>query len=212
MNKFLMPAIGAVLAITVGNANATVIDFENLPSGSCVGLGSGVTSGGFSFVGVGGTASFYQCNPGVLQNNTSRALLDNQSTSSWGMFLTGGGVFDLNSFDGGTATQDFNSSVPGSRNSSGVSITGFISGGGTVTQDFFWDGVNFDNFLLPSTFSNLTQANFVALDNDGGRAQFMVDNIVVNEQFSSSSPVPAPGALALLGFGLIGLGLRRRTA
>lgn len=100
------------------------------------------------------------------------------------------------------------------RNGLEVTLEGLMGGQVTVSKtitvgitnplaahwfDFDW---NIDELRITSSGGSKASSD---LDGDG--TQFVLDNFTFNEQRTS---VPEPGALALLGIGLAGLGLTRR--
>lgn len=200
-----LAASGTVLSAP---ASAEIITFSNLPSGNCAFIGSTVTSGSFTFD---ANDSFFVCNPGVIQNNTTPALIDANATSIITMSLTGGGTFDLNSFFAGGRTNGFQTSVPSPyQGSLGLTVEGFFVGGGSVSSTFLFTGTNWEEFFLPSTFADLTSATFTAFGNTQV-PEFLIDDITVNGDFQNSVvPEPSTWAMMLLGFGAVGFSMRRR--
>jgi len=85
-----------------------------------------------------------------------------------------------------------------------IDFTGWLTGGGTVTQSFTTDADSnagtFETFVFDSSFENLTLLYWT-----GNPADVVAyDNIVID-------PVPEPTTLLLLGSGLIGLaGFRKK--
>lgn len=87
-----------------------------------------------------------------------------------------------------------------------LQVEGNISGGGIVSFIGDFDGLNdgagvgidFQTFVLPSTFTNLSSVTFRGLTTSGdpGAALFSVDNLAV-------AAVPIPSALLLFTSGLL---------
>jgi hypothetical protein len=204
--------LAVVLATFSSTPYAATVDFQGLAHGDCaVYGGSGVTSGGYDFAGNPAAPDFFGCSAGFLAENTSNALLNANSLSIITMTKNGGGAFSLNSFDAGNRTQPTMYGV-----ATGIDVLGYLSGGGTINQQFSFNGDSFDTFTLSVEFANLTSVVFTALgapfSNPSAATvgpEFLIDNIVVNP-----SPVPAPPAfiLMLTGLGLLGLTKRLRKA
>ena len=125
------------------------------------------------------------------------------------MAPTGGGVFSLTAIDVGEPLND--ASFP---NATTFRVVGNLFGGGTVTALFSIDGLfdgaggimDFQTFLLPATFINLTSVVFDGLLATGGPGGIGLDNIVVNQ----TEAVPEPASLLLISIGLGALAARRR--
>lgn len=210
MNKFKLSALSGALILS-GAVNASTVDFQDVTSGNCASSGNLVTSGGFNFTGNPIDPNLFICNADVIQSNTSAALIDANSLSIITMQAVNGGTFSLQSFFAGSRTQDFDTaSVSTSFGlATGVEVTGTLENGNTVSTVFDFDYLNWDQFALTSSFDNLLSVTFTALG--GSKAEFLIDDIVVNETFVSSVPVPA--AVWLFGSGLVALvGLGRRKS
>lgn len=193
MSKRLSGVLCAVLTLLSFNVHAVTIDFESLEQ-----AGTGQPIHGSSYMEDDFTITVAS---GNLHTNALGNPLYIDSTA---MF------FGLQGVDG-TLTADLGSAfslssidlrkvnlIPGP--TSTLTFTGFLLGGGTVTQDFTLSGnTSFNTFNFDSRFDNLTK---VVWRNSDPFHEF--DNIVV-------STVPVPAAVWLFGSGLLGLiGLSRR--
>lgn len=198
---------GLLLALSSIGAQASTVTFQDLSFGSCAWYGSsGVTSGGYSFTGNTADAHLFGCSAGLIAGNTSNALINANAHSIITMSQVGGGVFSLTSFEAGNrydAPYYYGTST-------GLDVVGYLNGGGTVSQQFAFNGNAFDLFTLGSGFSNLDYVVFTAIGNGGSNGasgpEFVIDNIVVNETVA----VPEPASLALLALGLFGFAAARR--
>ena len=82
--------------------HATVVEFESLPAGSCAGLGtSPLTLNGFTFT-INNANRWFQCNPGVIAQNTSKAIVSANDILDWTLTDAGSGTFSLQGFDAGS--------------------------------------------------------------------------------------------------------------
>ena len=184
------------------SSEAAIIDFDSLEvaNSNFNFIGSGIYSeDGFSIT---GTPMYY-----------NGQFNDNYYAGSAGLYLQGAGavttlqhsasnVFSIDSIglsffrDGGTSPL--------------VTFTGYLSGGGTVTQSFQPLSFGFADFFFDSGFTNLTSLSWNQGPNGGNGHQF--DNIVLfDSTVSIASTVPIPAAVWLFGSGLLGLaGMTRR--
>jgi hypothetical protein len=204
-------ACGAA-ALACTTAHAGLIDFQDLPSGSCAYLGAGVVqSGGFAFSGNPADSRLFTCEAGVLQQNATPALINANQRSVLTMAPAAGGLFSLDSFFAGGRTEDFDLQQPVTAYgvAEGIEVRGNLAGGGTVLTTFTLDTVapyDWQQFFLPGEFTGLTSVVFTALGRNN--PEFLIDDIAVSTRVAA---VPEPGTAALLGIAaLFGGGLRRR--
>lgn len=190
-----------------GAMGASTVDFQDVSSGNCAFHGSTLTSQGFSFAGNPVDANLFVCNAGVLQHNTSAALINANSQSILTMTQVGGGAFSLESFFAGGRTAERNPDGPVSfyTPANGLEVLGNLAGGGTVSFTVALDDVapyEWKQFVLPGTFINLSSVVFTALG-QGSTPEFLIDDISVNS-------VPEPATVGLLMIGALGVTYGRR--
>lgn len=193
------------LLIGAGQADAVVIDFESVPTGDCLNIGTSLTTQGFTFTTP--SSNFFTCDGtrSSLASNGTTTLGSEAFPAQATMTQVGGGAFALLSLDLGELRT---STGPGNQ----VRIDGVVFGGGSVSTLYSLDGINdgaggladFETFILQAGFGSLSEVTFTGLHPGGGApARFLVDNIVA---------VPEPSTMLLLGAGIVGLGVRRRRA
>lgn len=220
-------AFGLVLAVGIGPARAITFDVLVSDGGTgglpgvispCFGSNSSCTphldAEGFRFTSTNDgindhahvvTAPFTWSDFGQAQSYPSNGTpYIGVDASNISMTSIDGGLFSLLQFD---AAESFYNNEVLVDFSQELLVTGFLSGGGTVSSLFTFDGVNdatgpnvdFQTFYLPSSFTNLSSVTF------SGRT-FSLDNIEVSR---TTSRVPEPTSAILLAIGMAGLATRR---
>lgn len=215
MRAFNAGCLAAGLACVSTVAGAAVVDFEDIvfPPGNPI--ATSTTSGGFLFTSNHLHLFSVPNSPGFAGNGT-------QFLGHEGGFLgapitmapVAGGTFSLSGFDGAeTFVGNIEPTFP---NATAINVTGNLSGGGTVSVSFQLDGIldgaggvaDFQNFVLPGTFTNLTSVIFSGSITGGStNAGLMFDNLKIE---LGGADVPSPAPLALLGLAAAGLGIPRR--
>ena len=213
MNKTLTTLAATVMLLASGAAQADVITFEGIaptngftqvstPNSIVEGdarLTVSVLNGIVLSDGAAGANS-------LAQNGTDYYF--DQESGAFEIDTVSGDSFDLVSFDfadafaGGDPLQ--------------VALTATYFGGGTFSETLTLSSAFFVTQTLSSNYLGLASVMF---DNIAPSMFPAFDNIVLNIDDGAPPPpppppgVPSPGALALLGFGIVGLRtMKRRTA
>lgn len=190
--------VGALLLGSAMTSQAAVIDFDGLVGASGNGtVISTVVDGGFTFSSPHAHIinSPSTCSTSCADNG-SAVWLGGDTTS---ISMTGN-AFTLNSFEAAEAFGNINTPTL-------LTLVGTFVDTMTISQTFNFDGVfdgtgplnDFETFTLSSAWTNLTSLTFSA------NGYFGLDNVEVN-----ASSVPEPSSIALIGLGLIGLGVSRK--
>ncbi|WP_420474692.1 hypothetical protein [Noviherbaspirillum sp. ST9] len=199
MKNFLC---GFFFLICYTYAHSSTIDFEDQVGGNCESYGDGgLVSTAFYFTGNPDDPGLFICNPYVVAANYSKALLNANALSILTMRQNGGDTFWLSAFQAANRDQP----ELGYATTIAINVLGQIQGGGTVEQQLILNGNALTTFFLPSSFTNLTSVVFSAVGSGGSNAEFLIDNIVVNEQYLSE-----PVSLVLFFLGLLMLALNSR--
>jgi hypothetical protein len=209
--KRLLALVTLVLAGSVGNAQATTINFENLSTTPGTEIlfnnGNDPISGGFLF----DAANHSHVGNRVWGTDNGSTFMvadDFLGLDPITVSQIGGAPFALTSID---ISEGHNDAFFAARQ---VLITGNIFGGGTVSRLLVLDNnlVNnvfanyFQTFILDPDFGNLSSFTLTGMGALAGPGSnnFAIDNVVVN------TAVPEPGTLTLLGLGSAYLFGRRR--
>jgi len=193
------------LLIGAGQADAVSIDFESVPTGDCLNVGTLLVTQGFTFTT--SSSNLFTCDGtrSSLASNGTTTLGSEAFPAQITMTQNGGGEFALLSLDLGELRT---LTGPGNQ----VFVEAVVFGGGSISILYSLDNINdgaggladFETFLLPAGFDSLSEVTFTGLHMDGGpEARFLVDNIVAT---------PEPSTMLMLCAGLAGLGLRSRRA
>ena len=194
-----------VLAVSIGNAQATTVTFEDVAIADGPTFATDVTSSGFC-LDTAANHSHITTGDAFASNGTRFMGIDSfVGPDTTTISPVGGGAFTLTSIDIGEWS--FGGGELWARH---VVVTGNLSGGGTVSRTLDLDGIfdgpggaaDFQTFAFNASWTNLSS---VALEGTGAFAgnYFGIDNVVVNA-------VPEPGTLTLLGLGSAYLVRRRQ--
>jgi hypothetical protein len=209
--QFLKFICAAIMLFITNLASAGIITFDGLGNANRNGT---LNYDGFTFTaGLLFTYGNLNSSRYTVSKDASDYLMFQQAQGSnnnyapLNMSRIGGGVFALNGFD---LSQFYTyAAINGS-----FSVVGHKQGGGTVSTLFTPDSINdgigplddFESFSLVSAYDSLVSVDFI-FDLGNTEWQYLVlDNIVVDESFSS---VPEPSTLAIFALGMIGLASRR---
>lgn len=135
--------------------------------------------------------------PGFVVSNGTGVLYNDRNTRIFMTTDPGGGTFTLNGFSA--------SAVAGGPGvgATNLLVTGYLGAVVVNSANFAINGVTFSSFAgLSGTFDRIV---FDGTDGDGG---FQLDDVVLN---AAAVPEPATWALLILGFGLTGAAMRRRS-
>jgi hypothetical protein len=198
MKRFLIASLLSACAFAAANANASVLTFDDIPGAAQNRYGAIGTYAGYVFGSTGDvnqmdwidtvtSNEFY--NRGavsgdftMLNNNGGAAVIRKAN----GGAFTFGGLWAENWLDWDTAAG---------------SLQGYLGGQLVWTSDVTLGGESFTWFAG-------TAGNIDELRIDFGEAQFLVDNLELND----AAAVPLPPTPALMGIGLAGLMLLRRRS
>jgi len=179
-------------ALLVSQANATTVTFDDADSNSILnqmyGVGSSFSISGLTFTANGAGPLMYIWDPTSPNSNGTNALIFGFSGSDYlSITKTGGGAFDLDSFDMSISWYNSNVSEEVLVNGSPITI-----GQGLQTYAFDLDG--------------FTELQITGVPSGAG--YWLLDNL----NYDNASPVPEPSTFLLLGLGFAGVGLVSRKA
>jgi hypothetical protein len=216
-------ALGLAAVAASASAGTVTADFEGLTSSFLP--APSVVSQGYTFAASGGSdlgviAGGGVCIPVCADNGTATLIFglppgDGINPASIGpLVITGPQPFSLAGFDYAELQPT------GSRaNATSLRVTGFLLGGGTLSQSVSLDGLNdgpggaadFQTESFGAAFANavFTSVQIRGQFNADRPGAFQLDNVVLNAD-RGGVPEPTSWALMILGFGGAGTLLRRR--
>ncbi len=220
MKKSCALIVSLLFFFTVEIAGASVIDFESTPADL------GLPTAPLIDVGRGGfiTQGFYFYTYSFAWIHTPQYVFQSDHAYNGTNFMSAeyrlnmrssnGDVFTFSGFDG---AESLNTSTYPQYAPSYILVTGTRPDSSSISAQFDLDMINdgsgslddYQAFTVPELeWTNLVSLTFTAGNSGGAYIQRLaIDNILVNENNS----VPTPGAVWLLGSGLIGLvGFRRK--
>ncbi len=176
-------AVGALFALAV-RADAQVLSFDEVAPPDATILSAVVCADttGFRFV----SDHFHLIGGDFLtdfsSNGTSYIGYESVRGYPITMERVGSGTFSLQALDAG---EFYSPASPSHPNAQTLTLTGFQQGGGMVTHTLTLDGIHdgpggapdFEHFVLPNTFVNLTSVRFTGLAAGGLDGGVAMDNL-----------------------------------
>lgn len=201
---------GAAL-LAAGAASATIVDFEGVAVANTQTTEDSTNHvfNGFNvFVPHGHYQGLGFLQPNPRPSNGSDWLLHDHFSGTLGapvvVTQVGGGAFSVQSID---AAEWDNGFAKGQT----LTMTGHLSGGGTVVLNFVTDQLNgFETFNVVG-MDDIVQLDILGSTNGTNFGTLGYDNLVVGAP-GGGGGVPEPLSLGLVGVALLGLGAARRRA
>lgn len=193
-----MALAAAAFCLPVATANATILDMEGFapPANVTTESGSRNMNGFNLYTGHGHYIDSAHGSVGVTWPDNGTDFLYHDNSNPLHLTKIGGGAFSIQSFDASERHINF-------ATGEAINVSAMLSGGGIISTVFTLDDTfGFETLTFDASWTNLAWVRF---QNASGRIAY--DNIVLD----APTAVSAQGPLAILGLGILGLGLARRN-
>ncbi len=206
ISKALKAVVAGAAVLAAGASSAALIDFEGVatPNSQTTEESTNRVFSGFNVFVPHGHYQGVGFIPAERPSNGTDWLLHDHFSATFGMPVVvtqvGGAAFSVQSIDASEWRNDFSLGQT-------LTLTGHLSGGGTIVQEFVTDDLfGFETFFLVG-FGDIVQLDILGSSNNSTFGTLGYDNIVVN---GAVIGVPEPMSLGLVAVALLGLGAARR--
>ena len=190
--------LASTLAAAAFNANAVVMDFNQLTGYALVGRGFHYEEDGFQLDTASSGYGFYSIHSRDYRYDGSVGFFNESSNAVTTLSRIGGGLFSLASIDLDSLNGGYQVTV---------NFSGTLANGSVVSTSFRTNAANnLQTFTFGSDFDSVSSVSWVQAS-----PFHSFDNIVLHTG-APASAVPEPSTVAMLGLGLLAFAGSRRKA